>query len=129
MSDALVAVRGRLGALSVRERGILLDRAQPRDGAVAEDVRGIISQVRADGDAALRRLALRFDGTEPGLLEVPRECWLRAARDLDPALHDALEQAARNIRGVHEALRPAAAEVLTADGIRIGRRPDPLAGA
>jgi histidinol dehydrogenase len=50
----------------------------------------------------------------------------RALETLDPALRRALERSAANIKSVHEAFLPVARETTTADGVVIGRRPDPL---
>ena len=61
----------------------------------------IIADVRAKGDAAVRKYASKFDKASPLLLEVPREQAQRALEQLranDSALTEALELAARNIR-------------------------------
>jgi histidinol dehydrogenase len=82
--------------------------------------------VRRDGDAALRALALELDGTRLESLEVPRRAWRRALGALDPALRAALERASANICAAHAAFRPQAQSFMTADGVVITRRPDPL---
>lgn len=129
MSDAVVAVRGALAALDAGQRAILLGRAPAENRAVTDDVRIILELVRRGGDAALRSLAERYDGVSLRALEVPRAEWRRAAHAIDPALLAILGQAAGNIRAVHEAFRPAARSMITAAGVRISRRPDPLARA
>ena len=121
-----LAVRGPLDALDARARRVLLDRAGTGGSAVRERTGQIIDRVRAEGDAALIALSREFDGVESLTIEVPKEMWRAALATLDPALRRALERAARNIRQVHEAFRPVASEVTTADGIIVGRRPDPL---
>ena len=126
MSTLRLAVRGPLDALDAGARRVLFDRAGAGGRAVRERTGQIIDRVRAEGDAALVALSREFDGVEDLTLEVPRELWRAALAALDPALRHALERAARNIRQVHEAFRPVASEVTTADGIVIGRRPDPL---
>ncbi|HEX6309582.1 MAG TPA: histidinol dehydrogenase [Longimicrobiales bacterium] len=86
----------------------------------------IIADVRDRGDAALRDLARRFDGVELPELEVPRGAWDRALAQLDPAVRTALEAAAANITAFHRAQLPAALELETAPGVRLGRRAEPL---
>jgi histidinol dehydrogenase len=93
---------------------------------VRERTARIIARVRADGDAALLDFAREFDGVALTTLEVPRDVWRAALASLEPALRRALERAAANIRQVHEAFRPVASEIVTTDGVVIGRRPDPL---
>ncbi len=65
-------------------------------------VERIISEVRADGDDAIRKYTKLYDGREPGELEVPREEWHAALNRIDPALKSALELAADRIRTFHE---------------------------
>ncbi len=120
------AVRGFVGALSAADRAPLFDRTTSLDDTVRERTAAIIRRVRADGDDALRAMAREYDLATLTSLEVPRVEWTSALASLDPALRRALERAAANIRAVHEAFRPAAREVVTADGAVIGRRPDPL---
>lgn len=129
MRPPLVAVLGALDTLSDAARATLLDRSGRFDPRVTLETRAILDDVRRRGDAALRDLARRFDGVALADLEVPRAARLRALAMLDPALRDALARAAENIRLVHAAFRPRAVEVVTPDGVRIGRRPDPLARA
>ena len=100
------------------------------DDAIARATRAQQEWARrnpADRAAALRRFAAAFDGVDALTLEVPRAEWTRALETIDPALRAVLERAARNLREVHAALRPTPREMTTADGVVIGRRPDPLA--
>jgi histidinol dehydrogenase len=73
------------------------------DPAAAEDVRRIIADVRAEGDAAVRRHTERFDGTlaYEGL-EVPRVEIEAALGRIESELRGALEFAAARVRGYHE---------------------------
>jgi histidinol dehydrogenase len=82
--------------------------------------------VRATGDAALLEMAQTFDGVRLDATEVPRARWDAALLSLPAELRRAIERAAANILAVHEAFRPVASEVTTADGAVIGRRPDAL---
>lgn len=126
MSGSLVAVRGAARALDEQARRLLFDRTPETDSGVAAATRAILDAVRRDGDVALRRYAGELDGVLLTRIEVPEESRRTAAAGLAPDLRDALEHAARNIRAAHEAFRPVAAEFVTPDGVRIGRRPDPL---
>lgn len=126
MSTLTFAARALVGALTDADRAVLFDRATSEDDAVRARVAGIIGRVRADGDEALLAYARQFDLATLTELEVPRVEWDAALDALDPGLRRVLERAAANIRTVHEAFRPTAREVVTADGVRIGRRPDPL---
>jgi histidinol dehydrogenase len=121
-----IAVRGSVDALDARATAILFDRATSNDDVVRQRTSAIIARVRTEGDAALLAYAREFDGVTLTSLEVPREAWRAALASLDPELRRALERSAANIRQVHEAFRPVASETTTADGVVIGRRPDPL---
>ena len=66
----------------------------------------MLRDVRADGDAAVRRYAKLLDDTDLDELDVPR-AELEAAWDATPAdLQDALKLAAKRITSFHEATRP-----------------------
>jgi histidinol dehydrogenase len=99
--------------------------AETRD--VATTVRGILEQVRDQGDAALRALTRAYDGVDLEALEVPRSAIERARAAIDPAIATALERAKRNLERVHTAFLPVASEVEVEPGVVVGRRPDPLA--
>ncbi len=127
MTALTFAVRGTVNALDTAARKALFARTTSGDRAVRDGTARILARVRTDGDAALFAFARDFDGVALDALEIPRAQWDAALAALDPALRRALERAAENIRTVHEAFRPTAREVTTADGAVIGRRPDPLA--
>lgn len=65
-------------------------------------VRDIIADVRGRGDAALIELTDRFDGVDLASVRVPADDIDAAAGTLDPALLDALRDAAESIRAYHE---------------------------
>jgi histidinol dehydrogenase len=71
------------------------------DTKTEKAVKKIIADVRAKGDAAVRKYAGKFDKSSPQQLEVPLIEAKRALEQLranDPALVDALELAARHIK-------------------------------
>jgi len=64
-------------------------------------VKKIIADVRANGDAAVKKYAAKFDKSSPQRLEVPlseAELALKQLRASEPALAEALELAAKHIR-------------------------------
>jgi histidinol dehydrogenase len=84
-----------------------LRRRLPRPAAQTEppidEVRAVLAEVRADGDAAVRRFAERFDGVVLDDLRVP-DAEVRAALEAIPAdLREALEAAHDNIAAYHAA--------------------------
>jgi len=122
VTSVRVAVEGRLADLTPEERRLLLERRPADEPELRETVRGILADVRDRGDAALRDMALRFDGWELESLEVPRNRWETALVELDPDVRTALERAARNIDAFHRAQMPADVELETEKGVRLGRR-------
>jgi histidinol dehydrogenase len=127
MSGLTFAVRGRIPREGTREWRALFDRSTSADDSIRNRTAEILARVRRGGDDALRAMAREFDGVEIDALEVPRRRWSSALDSLDPALRRALERSARNIRDVHAAFRPMSQSFVTRDGVRITRRPDPLA--
>ena len=70
--------------------------------SASEAVRRIIRDVRAEGDAAVRRYCEAFDGVPHTALEVPREAIDRSLTEIEPELKAALEFAAARIQRYHE---------------------------
>ena len=70
-----------------------------------EVVERILADVRAEGDAAVRRYSRAFDGVDYASLEVPRAEIEAAYREVEPPLVDALRLAADRIRAFHEVQR------------------------
>ncbi len=119
--------RGPLAALDAVTRHAIVDRASTTDTTVRSRTAAIIARVREEGDSALVAFARDFDRVELPSIEVPRAVCDAALASLDPELRRVLERSARNIAAVHEAFRPVATECSPEPGIRVGRRPDPLA--
>lgn len=71
-----------------------------------ETVARIVREVRAGGDAAIRRIALSIEGSAPAAFEVPPDAIESAFAALDPRVADALALAADRIRNYHEAAMP-----------------------
>jgi histidinol dehydrogenase len=88
---------------------------------LAADVRRLIEQVRADGDATLRALTRRFDGVELGELAVSEDEFDAAARELSDELREAIDEAAGRIAAFHRAAAPVPMVLETAPGVRCER--------
>ena len=72
-----------------------------QDLTAEQVVERILADVRHEGDAAVLRYTLAFDGSSPDPLEIPREEWEVAFRTLGPSLQDALLIAAERIDAFH----------------------------
>lgn len=122
MSEELqIAVTGEVGRLSTAQRTLLFERRPSDEADVQQTTRAMLARVRAEGDAALRDFARRFDGVEISGVEIPREQWGRALESLEPDVTAALSRAARNIELFHRAQIPADVEVEVEPGLRLGR--------
>lgn len=95
--------------------------AQSRSSALREGVETIIADVRARGDAALRELTARYDGTTLDALAVSDEEFAAAEARLSPELKAAVREAAERIERFHRAAAPTAVSVETAPGVRVER--------
>jgi histidinol dehydrogenase (EC 1.1.1.23) len=95
--------------------------AQSRSSTLREGVETIIADVRARGDAALRELTARYDGTTLDALAVSDEEFAAAEARLSPELKAAVLEAAERIERFHRAAAPAAVSVETAPGVRVER--------
>jgi histidinol dehydrogenase len=116
-------------AMSAPARDAALARpAQSATGAVEADVRGIVSAVRARGDAALRQLTERYDNVRLDELSVTPAEFATARQSLEANQIEALERAIDNVGRFH-ALQPEAPGMLTMPGVhceRIIRPIDPV---
>jgi histidinol dehydrogenase len=84
-----------------------LHRLLPRAGldvsTATEQVRPTVEAIREQGAPAVREAAQRFDGVIPASLRVPAAALEQARAALDPAVRDALLEAIKRARVVHEA--------------------------
>jgi histidinol dehydrogenase len=124
--EVRLAAVGALAELGAAEQAAIFDRGRAGHPDVAARVREIIDDVRERGDDALRALAQRFDGATLESVEVPAAVCKAALDGLDPAVRAALESAATAIATFHRAQLPAALEIETHAGVRLGRRAEPL---
>lgn len=83
----------------------VLPRAELDVEVALDVVRPLCEDVRARGAEAVRELTRRLDGVDVETTRVPAAALATALEALDPAVHAALEEAARRARLVHEAQR------------------------
>ena len=103
--------------------------ARPAVGAradVAAAVSGLIGEVRATGDAALRALTERFDGVRLDDLAASPSEFAAARSKLTPIQIAALERAARNVEKFHSAQQLPPLSLETSDGVRCERITRPI---
>ena len=119
----LIDLRGRDAAgLSRRALAGALPRAALDVDRAVDLVRPLTEDVRARGGAAVREYTLRFDGVDLERTRVPEEAVRHALETIDPRVRDALEEAARRARVVHEAQLPERKDSVPADGLTVSTR-------
>ena len=94
--------------------------------AQSEAVQAIIEQVKSEGDAALIKLSLQFDGVELSELKVSREEIEGAYKQVSALFLQALREASRNIRSFHEKQKRTSWMDLQPDGSMLGQVIRPL---
>ena len=99
-------------------------------GTAATDVSGIVSEiiadVRANGDAALKAYAVRFDKVELADLEVSGAEIEEAFASVEPRFLEILEQAAENIRAFHSRQVRNSFVIADRPGIVLGQKVMPI---
>ena len=115
-------------SLDAAGRHAALARPAPaRSQSLRQGVAAIIAQVRSDGDAALRELALRYDRCQLDALEVGEAEFAAAEAALPSTLKAAIAEAAARIEAYHCACVPAPVAVETAPGVWVERMLRPIA--
>jgi len=106
-------------------------RAWASEAATPVDVAPIEREVVAEGDAAVLRLTARFDATEnpPAALPVDPGEAEKALAETAPALREALEVAAANVRAVAAAQLAESREVELPQGQKVSVREVPVGAA
>lgn len=90
-------------------------------------VREILSAVRTEGDAALRRYTKELDGADPESLEVEEAEFEEAYRQVEQTFVHSLRKAAKRIRRYHEGQKRRSWMETEADGTVLGQLIRPLA--
>ncbi|RXA20804.1 histidinol dehydrogenase [Methanosarcina sp. MSH10X1] len=116
----------KLSDVSEAEMQKLLSRGSGLED-VAKTVSAVLSDVRAEGDAALRKYTAKFDKVELENFGVSEEEFEKALSDISPELLDHLKSAASNIKAFHEAQLPEATWFMELrPGIVLGQKATPL---
>lgn len=112
----------------VREIEAIARRGSEVPPAVERTVRGILDDVRRDGDTAVARFARRFDGCtrSPRQWRVTRREIDRAIRGVDAGILGALRTAAARITAFHERQLEKSWFVTDEDGALMGQAVQPL---
>jgi histidinol dehydrogenase len=103
----------------------LLAPRHARDRELERRVARIVEDVRASGDAALERYAVRFDAFA-GPFEIGREAMHAGAREAPRVVREAIRTAARHIARVARMQLPRRRRVAVATGITVEQRVRPL---
>ena len=100
----------------IRNRNVALD------DELMKEVAGIISEVRACGDAALIDCTARFDGVQmrASELRVPEDTLQRSALLVDSFVLESLREAIQNVRAFHQRQKEESWEITPAEGVRLG---------
>ena len=100
--------------------------------AISGTVEAVLLDVKTRGDAAVLEYTARWDGvtaTSMGELELTQSELKSAYESLEPALREALSNAASRIKSYHEAQKKASGEswqYRDADGTLLGQKVTPL---
>ena len=86
-------------------------------------VRGIISRVRTDGDAAIRQLAMEIDKVDLQDIRVSAAEFEEAQGKVSPRVRKAIAEAYGNIYAFHKAQMPSRMELETSPGVWCMRKP------
>lgn len=93
---------------------------------VEDKVAAIIADVRANGDAALKKYAAMFDKAGLSALEVSAEEFDEAMAAVEPEFLDIIREAAENIRAFHQKQVRNSFIISENDGIIIGQKVIPI---
>ena len=118
-----IDLRGREpGRLGRADLAGVLPRAATDVEAAAAQIRPVCEDVRRRGAQAVREYTQRFDGVDLATTMVPQDALEEALEALDPAVANALEEAARRTAAVHRAQLPAEKGVTVTDGLTVTGR-------
>ncbi|UGB39401.1 histidinol dehydrogenase [Frateuria soli] len=92
---------------------------QAHAAGLPDAVRRIVAEVRRHGDEALLRFTASYDRCALERLDVAPAEFDEAEAALDPALKEAIREAAGRIEAFHRAAAPQAVSVETAPGVRV----------
>ncbi len=126
----LIRTQGRGSKQADATLAALEQRGSASLDSVLPTVRKILRDVRKQGDRALLRYALKFDGLAPDSpLCISLEETAAAWHQLDPALQQALETAAANIRAFAKRQLPQSWQSSSTKGLTTGQLVRPIDSA
>ncbi|NQU55480.1 MAG: histidinol dehydrogenase [Bacteroidetes bacterium] len=82
-----------------------------------DKVQSILNEIRIDGDSALRKYTLQFDGYQLDSIRVSEEEISEAEKLVDSDLKDAIALASKNIEIFHSAQKPKINKIETTPGV------------
>lgn len=100
----------------------LKKRSGETNKAVTETVSAIIEDVKENGDEAVKKYTLKFDGNLPEYYEVPRDIINDALSDADPEFVNSLLNAQENITDFHNRQREQGFINAKENGVILGQR-------
>ncbi|MCX6201192.1 MAG: histidinol dehydrogenase [Bacteroidetes bacterium] len=100
----------------------LLQRPVMDHAALQTVVQGVLDAVRTGGDKAVASYTKQFDGVTIDDLQVSEAAINEATLSLEPALKEAIQLAAKNIKCFHEAQVNAPVTIETMPGVRCWRK-------
>jgi histidinol dehydrogenase len=123
----LIRTKGRGAAQTAETLAALERRGGTALDTVLPAVRRIVSDVRKRGDRAMLRYAAQFDGlASADTLRISRQEMAAAWKALDPALREATETAAKQIRGFARRQMPGSWSMSSVRGLKTGQLVRPL---
>jgi histidinol dehydrogenase len=105
-----------------------LPRIAGPDPETRRVVAGILDDVAANGDAAVRGYTLQFDGVDlpPEAWELESAAWQSALGRIAPSIRDALAQSVQRVSEYHQRQRETGYHLTEDDGSLIGMKVAPL---
>ena len=104
----------------------LLERPRLNHHTLEDQVKKMIEDVAANGDAAVRAYSREFDGYEAGSLEVSAEEVTAAQGKVSSELKKAIDEAYRNIFTFHKKQVQQVETIVTAEGVSCWQKPVPI---
>lgn len=97
-------------------------RVSENDRSVEDKVAEILKDVRDNGDEAVRRYTMKFDGWAPEKAEITKEEIDALTADCDPAFIASMKRAAENIRAFHARQKQQSRIDPSPTGVLMGQR-------
>ncbi|MEN6454304.1 MAG: histidinol dehydrogenase [Prolixibacteraceae bacterium] len=104
----------------------ILERPGFNAAELTDKVRAILSEIKTEGEKAIRKFTEQFDRVIVGEFTVSREEIEEAAKLIDQDLRTAIEKAAANIRQFHEIQKPELRQIETTPGVVCWQKAVPI---